>query len=126
MSATAKDHLSDPELLEAAWDLEPLVEGEGNAGVERLLEEAGERANAVAERYAGKIAELDAEGLGTAMRELETINELVGRAALVRLAPIRHRHSRSRARRAPPGDAGTGDRDRNQASVLRARVGGAR
>jgi oligoendopeptidase F len=81
MSATAEDHLSDPELLETAWDLEPLVEGEGNAGVKRLLEEAGERANAVAERYAGKIAELDAEGLVGAMRELETINELVGRAA---------------------------------------------
>jgi oligoendopeptidase F len=81
MSATAEDHLSDPELLQTAWDLEPLVEGEGNAGVERLLEEAGERANAVAERYAGKVAELDAAGLVTAMRELETINELVGRAA---------------------------------------------
>jgi len=81
MSATAEDHLSDPELLQTAWDLEPLVEGEGSAGVERLLEEAGERATAVAERYAGKVAELDAEALVTAMRELETINELVGRAA---------------------------------------------
>ncbi len=81
MSTTAEDHLSDPELLQTAWDLEPLVEGEGNAGVERLLEEAGEHASAVAEHYAGKVADLDAEGLTTAMRELETINELVGRAA---------------------------------------------
>ena len=81
MSATAEDHLSDPELLDAAWDLEPLVEGEGSSGVERLLEEAGQRADAVAERYAGKVAQLDASELETAMRELETINELVGRAA---------------------------------------------
>ncbi len=80
MSATA-DHLSDPELLETEWDLEPLVEGEGGAGVERLLEAATQRATAVAERYAGKVAELDAAGLEEAMRELETINELVGRAA---------------------------------------------
>ena len=81
MSATAEDHLSDPELLETAWDLEPLVEGEGGAGVDRLLEEARQRADAVAERYAGKVAHLDATELETAMRELETINELVGRAA---------------------------------------------
>ena len=81
MSATAEDHLSDPELLETAWDLEPLVEGEGGAGVDRLLQEARQRADAVAERYAGEVAHLDATELETAMRELETINELVGRAA---------------------------------------------
>ncbi len=81
MSATAEDHLSDPELLETAWDLEPLVEGEGSAGVERVLEEAVQRADAAAERYAGKVDQLDAAELETAMRELETINELVGRAA---------------------------------------------
>ncbi len=81
MSATAEDHLSDPELLDTAWNLEPLVEGEGSAGVERLLEEAAQRADAAAERYAGKVAQLDASELETAMRELETINELVGRAA---------------------------------------------
>ncbi len=80
MSATA-DHLSDPELLQTEWDLEPLVEGEGGAGVERLLDEAAALAQAVADGYAGKVAELDAAGLETAMHELETISELVGRAA---------------------------------------------
>jgi oligoendopeptidase F len=80
MSAIA-DHLSDPELLQTEWDLQPLVEGDGAAGVERLLENATQRANEAAERYAGKVAELDASGLETAMHELETINELLGRAA---------------------------------------------
>ena len=79
---TAADLLSDPELLETEWDLEPLVDGEGRAGVERMLEEARDRAATRSrERYAGKVAELDAAGLETAMRELEEINELVGRAA---------------------------------------------
>ena len=34
-AAAAK--LEDPELAETAWDLEPLVEGEGEAGVELSL-----------------------------------------------------------------------------------------
>ena len=38
--ATTVDHLDDPELLAAEWDLEPLVKGEGPPGVETLLEEA--------------------------------------------------------------------------------------
>jgi oligoendopeptidase F len=79
MSATA-DHLADPELLQTEWDLEPLVDGEDGAGVDRLLEEATQRATAFAAAYAGKVAELDADGLATAMHELAAINELVGRA----------------------------------------------
>jgi oligoendopeptidase F len=79
MSATA-DHLADPELLQTEWDLEPLVDGEDGAGVDRLLDEATQRATAFAAAYAGKVAELDADGLATAMHELEAINELVGRA----------------------------------------------
>ena len=50
----------DPELQGTAWDLEPLVEGEGEEGVERRLKEALDRANAFAEEHAGKVAELDA------------------------------------------------------------------
>jgi oligoendopeptidase F len=79
--ATTADHLADPELLATEWDLEPLVEGEGADGVGRLLAEATERAGAFAERHAGHIAELDAEGLAEAMHELEAIEDLVGRAA---------------------------------------------
>jgi oligoendopeptidase F len=79
--ATTADHLADPELLATEWDLEPLVEGEGQEGVERLLSAATEAASAFAERHAGHIAELDADGLEQAMRELERIEDLVGRAA---------------------------------------------
>jgi oligoendopeptidase F len=71
---------TDPELAQAAWDLEPLVEGEGEAGVRDRLERALRSAQAFAERYAGKLGELDGAGLAGAMRELAEIYELLGRA----------------------------------------------
>ncbi|HWX44198.1 MAG TPA: M3 family oligoendopeptidase [Solirubrobacteraceae bacterium] len=79
MSAVATGP-TDPELERAAWDLEPLLEGEGEAGVERRLSEALTRARALAERHAGRVGELDRGGLAEAMRELAAIHELVGRA----------------------------------------------
>jgi oligoendopeptidase F len=63
-----------------AWDLEPLVDGEGAEGVEPRLSEALQRAQAFAERYAGKLEQLDSPGLREAMQELAAIHELVGRA----------------------------------------------
>src|SRR3712207_2869308 len=72
--------VTDPELEQTSWNLEDLVDGEGPAGVERLLDEAQRRADAFAERYAGKVAELDGPGLEQAMRDLEEIGELGGRA----------------------------------------------
>jgi oligoendopeptidase F len=79
--STTTDHLSDPELLGTEWDLAPLVDGEDDAGVDRLLSEACERAGAFAARYAGGVADLDADALREAMTELAAINELVGKAA---------------------------------------------
>jgi oligoendopeptidase F len=79
MSTTA-DNLADPELLEAAWDLSALVDGDEENGVTRQLDEARDRATAFSARHAGKIAELDAAGLSEAMHELAAINELVGKA----------------------------------------------
>ena len=79
--ATIDELLSDPELLETEWDLEPLVNGEGAEGVERTLGEAVSRAGKFAEAYAGKVGELDGPGLEAAMRELAEIEDLVGRAA---------------------------------------------
>ncbi len=72
--------LEDPELLETAWNLEDLVDGEGEAGVHRRLDLAHERAQAFAGRYAGHVAELDADGLRAAMEELVEIHDLVSRA----------------------------------------------
>jgi oligoendopeptidase F len=80
MSAVEPTASTDPELESAAWDLEPLLEGEGEAGVARRLEEALDRARLFAERYAGKLNELDGEGLAEAMTELAALYELVGRA----------------------------------------------
>jgi oligoendopeptidase F len=80
MAAQAPAEPADPELQQAAWDLEPLVEGEGEEGVKRRLAEALERAESFAQGHAGKLVELDAERLGAAMEELAVIKELVGRA----------------------------------------------
>src|SRR3954451_4660065 len=68
------------DVQDVAWDLEPLVEGAGTEGADRMLAEADERAAAFAERYAGRVKDLDGEELAGAMRELEEISELVGRA----------------------------------------------
>jgi oligoendopeptidase F len=80
MATEALSASTDPELQATAWDLEPLVGGEGKEGVERRLQEALERAPRFAERYAGKLADLDAAGLREAMGELAEIFELVSRA----------------------------------------------
>jgi oligoendopeptidase F len=72
--------LADPELEASAWDLEPLVDGEGEDGVERRLADALARAQAFAVRHAGKLGELDSAGLREAMDELAAISELVARA----------------------------------------------
>jgi oligoendopeptidase F len=68
------------DLQNVAWDLEPLVDGDGPEGADRLLAEADERAARFAQGHAGRVAELDGPGLAAAMAELETITELVGRA----------------------------------------------
>ena len=78
---TATDPLADQELLETEWDLAPLVDGEDRAGAERMLEEAKDRAA----KFAGGTTPARSPtstptGLDAAMRELEEINELIGRA----------------------------------------------
>jgi oligoendopeptidase F len=77
---TAAEHMADAELLEAAWDLAPLVDGDEAHGFDRLLDEAIERSGVFAQRHAGKVAELDSAGLREAMQELAAIGELAGKA----------------------------------------------
>jgi oligoendopeptidase F len=79
MATAAPSQPRDPELESAAWDLEPLVDSEGSEGVKRRMAEALERAQALAASHAGRLAELDSEGLRAAMSELAQIYELVGR-----------------------------------------------
>jgi oligoendopeptidase F len=78
--ATATSEPTDPELEQAAWDLDALVDGAGDAGVQRQLDEALTRAQSFAERYAGKLEELDGASLAEAMHELGAIYDLIGRA----------------------------------------------
>ena len=79
MAAVAPSQPSDPELEATAWDLEPLVDGEGTDGVKRRMADALERARAFAQSYAGGLAEIDSAGLREAMSELAGIHELVSR-----------------------------------------------
>jgi oligoendopeptidase F len=80
MATEAASKSTDPELQASAWDLDPLVDGQGADGARAQLREALERAQAFAVGYAGKLDELDSAGLEQAMRELGAIQELVGRA----------------------------------------------
>jgi oligoendopeptidase F len=72
--------MSTIDLQQVAWDLEPLVDGDGPAGADRLLAEADRRAAAFAEAYAGRVDQLDGLGFAGAVAELEAIAELAGRA----------------------------------------------
>jgi oligoendopeptidase F len=75
--------VADSEVEEVGWDLSDLLDGETSdpvAKVDAMLAEAQQRADAFSERYAGKVAELDAAGLVTAMRELADLQEIVAKA----------------------------------------------
>jgi oligoendopeptidase F len=70
----------EAELESVVWDLEPLVDARGDAGVDELLDDATRRAEGFAERYRGEVGRLDPEQLAGAMEELAAIHELAGRA----------------------------------------------
>jgi oligoendopeptidase F len=78
----AAEQVADPDVEGVAWDLDPLLDAAGPraAGVEALLDDAQRRAEAFAAAHAGNVAELDGPGLAAAMKELATLQELVGRA----------------------------------------------
>jgi oligoendopeptidase F len=79
---TAPD-VTDPDLQAVAWDLDTLLDGRADdpgAAVTDMVAEAQRRAEAFAAAHAGRIAELDGPGLVAAMRELEALQELLGRA----------------------------------------------
>jgi oligoendopeptidase F len=70
---------ADRTAADVAWDIEPLVDGRGDEGVDALLDDAEQRADSVAS-YRGRIATLDAGELSTLMHELATIAAAVGTA----------------------------------------------
>jgi oligoendopeptidase F len=72
------------DLQEVAWNLDPLLDGgadDPDAAVTAMIADAQRRADAFADAHAGKIAALDGPRLVAAMRDLEAIQELLGRAA---------------------------------------------
>jgi oligoendopeptidase F len=73
--------VTNPDLAatDVAWDLDPLVDGKGAAGVDALLDDAERGVSEIA-RHRGQVAGLDAAGLEALMRELAAVQELVGRA----------------------------------------------
>src|SRR3984893_13258088 len=73
--------LTSPDLLapDVAWDLEPLVEGRGPAGVDELLDEAARRAGDLV-GHRGHVGDLDAAGLADVMHALADVNEAIERA----------------------------------------------
>ncbi|HEX6786275.1 MAG TPA: oligoendopeptidase, partial [Acidimicrobiales bacterium] len=77
MADTLSTDLDAPDHVH--WDLEPLVGGEGLAGVERLLDQADVKAAALAEKR-GHVAELDAAGLAELMDGLAALEEDLTRA----------------------------------------------
>jgi oligoendopeptidase F len=81
MTALDTPTAPDPDLTAAdvAWDLEPLVDGRGEAGVEELIA-AGEAAADRIEAYRGRIPTLDVAGLAELMRELAELQDALGRA----------------------------------------------
>ncbi|HYV60168.1 MAG TPA: oligoendopeptidase, partial [Acidimicrobiia bacterium] len=70
---------ADLSAADVAWDLEPLVDGRGEPGVDALLDDADRVAASIAERR-GTVAALDGGELAAVMQELASLAELVGRA----------------------------------------------
>ena len=125
---SAPETVSDPELQEVAWDLSDLLNGAGDdpqAGVDALLADAQTRADAFADTYAGKLAEIDGAGLIAAMHELAEIEEIAARAGTYAHLAFAIDTAVARPRRAAAARRGEGHRDRDQAAVLPPRVGGA-
>ena len=70
---------TDLNAADVAWDLDPLVDGRGQEGVTQLLEQA-EVLTQQLEEWRGRIAELDAPELASAMSTLAEIQDRLGRA----------------------------------------------
>lgn len=66
-------------LEDTSWDLDGLVYGAGAEGVDRLLDEALQRAAAL-EDNRGRVADFDGPRLEAMMHELAHISDLIGRA----------------------------------------------
>jgi oligoendopeptidase F len=73
--------LSDHDHEAAVWNLEPIVDNRGEDGARQLLKQARSRADAFTTEFAGKVAQLEVDGLVSAVNELTEIRELLWRAS---------------------------------------------
>ena len=115
------------DVQDVAWDLDPLVDGEGPEGADRMLAEADERAARVRRalrRPRGRRS--TARSSPRRWPSSQAIAELVGRAGQLRAPALLRRHDRPGERRARRARQREGDGGRDEAPVLRPRVGGAR
>ncbi len=117
---------SDPELEQTAWDLEPLVDGQGQDGARTQLAEALERSQHFAAQLRGQA--------GRARQRRPRASDARVRRDPGAGRPRRHlcraallgRHRRSGSGCADAGGAGARHRDRDDLAVLRAGMGRAR
>lgn len=70
---------ADLRALDVAWDLDPLVDGRGEAGVDAMLDDVAARVEAVG-RFRGRVGDLDAAALAGCVGELAALSEILGRA----------------------------------------------
>jgi oligoendopeptidase F len=63
------------------WDLSHLYRGDPKSGIESDLSQAQELTVGFEKQYRGKVAGLDAAAMATALRDLEAVQEALGRAA---------------------------------------------
>jgi oligoendopeptidase F len=73
--------IRDADSEAAVWNLEPIVEHQGEDGARQLLAQARARADAFTTELAGGIARLEIDALVSAVNELVEIRELLGRAS---------------------------------------------
>jgi oligoendopeptidase F len=66
---------------EVHWDLSDLYRGDAKDAIEADLSQAQELASKFENSYRGKVAELDAGAMADALRRVEEIQEILGRAA---------------------------------------------
>jgi oligoendopeptidase F len=73
--------LSDANLEAVVWNLEPIVDSQGEDGARQLLRQAQARADALTKEFAGVVAHLEIDALVGVVSELTEIRELLWRAS---------------------------------------------
>jgi oligoendopeptidase F len=73
--------VGDPDRDAAVWNLEPIVESQGEDGARELLDQARSRADAFTTEFVARIARLEVDALVRAVGELTEIRELLSRAS---------------------------------------------